>query len=185
MEYIPVKLNYKYYPRVYYKKNIDPCSRCKVADELIEKLRNLIAIYRKNLQYAQKLQKRVYDKRTKPRSYAFSRKVWLNSKYIKTKHNWKLETRFLGCFRVLHLVGSQAYKLQLSKQWRIHKVFHISPLEKNITKKERVDKKTAKQLKFEDGGNNKEYKMKSICDSTVYARELEAGYLPSFYYLIF
>ena len=40
------------------------------------------------------------------------------------------------------------------------------------------------QLKFEAGGNNKEYKMEGICDSMVYARELEMGYLPGLYYLV-
>ena len=82
-------------------------------------LRNLRTLWlhiEKNLKYAQKLQKWAYDKRTKPRSYISGEKVWLNSKYIKTKCNQKLETKFFRLFRVLHLVSSQAYKLELLKQ---------------------------------------------------------------------
>ena len=75
-----------------------------------------MALYRENLQHAQELQKRAHNKGTKPKSYTFSKKVWLNSKYIKIKCNQKLEAKFLGSFQVLYPVGSQAYKLELPKQ---------------------------------------------------------------------
>ena len=75
-----------------------------------------MAVCRKNIQHAQKLQKRAYDKGIKPKSYTFSKKVWLDSKYIKTKCNQKLEAKFFGYFRVLYPVGSQAYILKLPKQ---------------------------------------------------------------------
>ena len=42
-------------------------------------------VCRENLYYAQELQKQAHNKRVKSRSYAFGEKVWLNSKYIKTK----------------------------------------------------------------------------------------------------
>ncbi len=48
-----------------------------------------------NLLHAQELQKRAHDKRIKSRSYAVGEKVWLNSKYIKTKRNMKLKSKFL------------------------------------------------------------------------------------------
>ena len=44
-------------------------------------------VCRKNFYHAQKLQKRAHDKGIKPKSYALGEKVWLNSKYIKTKQN--------------------------------------------------------------------------------------------------
>ena len=54
-----------------------------------------------------------------------SNKVWLNSKYIKTKQNRKLEAKFFGPFQVLYPVAKQVYKLELSKKWRIHDIFHV------------------------------------------------------------
>ena len=69
----------------------------------------------KNLYHAQELQKQAYNKGVKPKSYAFSDKVWLNSKYIKSKQNRKLETKFFEPFQVLHPAGIQAYKLELPK----------------------------------------------------------------------
>ena len=143
-----------------------------------------MATYRKNLQHAQELQKRAHDKGTKPRSYAPDEKVWLNSKYIKTKCNQNLEAKFFRSFRVLHPVSSQAYKLKLPKRWKIYNVFHVSVLDQDITIKKRVDKKTAKRLEFETEGDNKEYEMEGICDSAVYARESKAGYLLGLYYLV-
>ena len=73
-------------------------------------------VCRKNLYYAQKLQKQAHDKGVKPKGYAFSDKIWLNSKYIKTKRNQKLEAKFFGPFRVLHPVKKQAYQLVLPKK---------------------------------------------------------------------
>ncbi len=85
-------------------------------------------ICRENLQHTQELQKRYHNKHAKPKSYAIGEKVWLNSKYIKTKRNRKLEAKFFRPFRVLHPVGKQAYKLELLKKWKIHDVFHMSLL---------------------------------------------------------
>ena len=65
-------------------------------------------VCRENLYYAQELQKQAYNKGIKPRSYAPNNKIWLNSKYIKTKQNQKLEVKFFGPFWVLHPVEKQA-----------------------------------------------------------------------------
>ena len=127
--YTLFKLNCGYHPRISYEEDVDPRSRSKAVDELNEELRNLMAVCRENLQHAQELQKRAHDKGIKPKSYAPGEKVWLNSKYIKTKHNRKLKAKFFGPFRVFHPTGSQAYKLELLKQWRIYDVFHLSLLE--------------------------------------------------------
>ena len=69
-----------------------------------------------NLYHAQELQKQGHNKEVKPQSYAPGEKVWLSSKYLKTKWNYKLGAKFLGFFRVLHPVSKQAYKLKLPKK---------------------------------------------------------------------
>ncbi len=112
----PFKFNYGYYLRASYKEDIDHRSQSKSADKLATELRKLMIVYRENLQHAQELQNRYQDQYAKPKSYAPGKKVWLNSKYIKTKRNCKLEAKFFGLFRVSHPVRKPTYKLELSKK---------------------------------------------------------------------
>ena len=47
-----------------------------------------------------------------------------------------------------------------------------------------MDKKV-RQIEFEASNNDsEEYEMEVIWDSAVYAKELESGHLPGFYYLV-
>lgn len=73
-------------------------------------------MYRENLYHTHELQKQAYNEAIKPKGYVSDNKVWLNSKYIKTKHNYKLIIRFFGFFPILHLVENQIYKLDLPKK---------------------------------------------------------------------
>ena len=104
----PFELNCDYHPCVSFEKNTNLCSQSKTAKKLFSKLKELMTVCRKTLHHAQELQKQAHDKGVKPRSYTLSDKVWLNSKYIKTKQNRKLEAKFLRPFQVLHPVGKQA-----------------------------------------------------------------------------
>ena len=147
-------------------------------DKLSAEFRELLIVCQENLHHAHELQKCAHNKGVKPWSYALGEKVWLNSKYIKTKRNWKLEAKFFRPFRVLHLVRKQAYKLEFSKKWRIHDVFYVSLLEQNTTKKGR------KFLVPEfEPGDDKEYEVEAIRDSAVYAKETD-GHFPGLYYLV-
>ena len=102
----------------------------------------------------------------------------LNSKFIKTKRNRKLESKFFGQFRVLHPIEKQAYKLELPKKWRIHDVFHVSLLEQDTTRKGRE----FSVPEFEPG-DDKEYAVEAFRDSAVYTKEAD-GHLPGLYYLV-
>ena len=93
-----------------------------------------------------------------------------------------MEAKFFGPFRVLDLVGKQAYKLKLLRNWKIYNVFHLSLLEQDTTRKERVDKKMM-ELDFK-AGNSEEYKVEAIWDSAIYVIKSESGHLPGLYYLI-
>ena len=106
---MPFELNFGYHPWVSYEENLNLRSKVRTVEELSSKLRELMTVCQHNLHHAQKLQKQASNKGVKPRSYAPGDKVWLSSKQLKTKRNCKLESKFLGPFRVLHPVGKQAY----------------------------------------------------------------------------
>ena len=110
------ELNCGYHFWMLYKEDIDSRFQSKLADELSAELRELIIVCQENLYHTQELQERAYNKGVKPQSYALGKKVWLNNKYIKTKRKRKLEAKFFRPFWVLHLVGKQAYKLELPKK---------------------------------------------------------------------
>ena len=60
----------------------------------------------------------------------------------------------------------------------------MSLLKKNITRKRRVNKLLELEPEQKlDVKNDKKYKLKPICNSEVYAKEV-AGQLPRLYYLI-
>ena len=69
------------------------------------------------------------------RSYTPSKKVRLNSKYIKTKYNQNSKAKFFGLFKVLHLIDKQAYKFELPKKYKVYDVFYILLLELNTIRK--------------------------------------------------
>jgi len=56
--------------------------------------------------------------------------VMLNAKNIRTKRPLKkLSPKLYGPFKGVEKKGSRAYKLEISPRWKIHPVFHVSPLE--------------------------------------------------------
>ena len=169
-DHMPFELNCAYHLRMSYEEKVDPCSKSKSVDKLSVELRELMIVCQENLYYTQKVQKQANDKGVKPRSYTSSDKVWLNSKYIKTKQNRKLEANFFGPFQVLYPVGKQAYKLELPRKWKIHNVFHVLLLEQDITRKEWMDEEV-KQMEFDAGDDeSEEYKIETIWDSAVYEK---------------
>ena len=99
------EFNCVYHLRISYRKDVNCCFKSKSTDTLSVELWELIIVCPKNLYHTEKLQKQAHDKGVKAWSYAYNIKFWLNNKYIKTKRNHKLETKFFGPFRVFYPVG--------------------------------------------------------------------------------
>ena len=53
--YTPFEFNCGFYSRVSCKNVVDPPSKSKTVDQLILELQTLMSVYKKNLQYIQKL----------------------------------------------------------------------------------------------------------------------------------
>ena len=87
ISHTPFELNCDYHPYVSFKDKYNSYFRFFLAKRLAIELRELMNVCRQNFLYAQDLQKQVYDKGVKSRSYLSGEKVWLDSKHIKTKKN--------------------------------------------------------------------------------------------------
>lgn len=83
--YLPFELNCNYYPSIFFEDEINPYSKQQSINKPVKEMQELISICQQNLFHAQKLPNRAYDKSVKPCSCAPDKKVWLNSKYNKTK----------------------------------------------------------------------------------------------------
>ena len=51
---------------------------------------------------------------------------------LKKIYKHKLEPRYYGPYKVLHNIGSMAYKLELPSSSRAHPIFHVSCLNKVV-----------------------------------------------------
>ena len=64
-------------------------------------------------------------------------KVWLESKYLKLRHeSKKIAPKREGPFTIIEVLNPLNYRLQLPNSWRIHPVFHatlLSPYKENGT----------------------------------------------------
>ena len=83
------ELNCGYYPWMLYEEEVNSRFKSKSTDELLVELRELMSVCQKNFHHAHKFQKQAHNKGVKSWSYAPSKKILLNRKYIKTKRNQK------------------------------------------------------------------------------------------------
>ena len=83
--YTSFELNCGFHLQIFYKKDVNICFQLKLVDKLINKLKKLMIVYKKNLQHIQKFQKHYHNKYIKFKSHTSNEKVWLNSKYIKIR----------------------------------------------------------------------------------------------------
>ena len=80
---------------------------------------------------AQNRDKAYADRRTRPQTFEVGQRVLLSTKNLHVKHNnltKKLLSRYIGPFKILKKVGSQAYELEIPPTMKMHDVFHVSLL---------------------------------------------------------
>ena len=82
-----------------------------------------------NLDRSVRLQANYYDKKHRDVEYGVGDLVLLSTCNLKLKETpGKLQKHFVGPFRVIKIIGEQAYRLSLPDDWRIHPMFHVSLL---------------------------------------------------------
>ena len=77
------------------------------------------------------MQEDYYNRKHRDVRYIVGDWVLLSTQNLKVKGvPRKLQRRFCGPFKILKVIGTQAYQIELPTQWNIHNVFHVSLLKK-------------------------------------------------------
>ncbi len=162
----PFEANLGYEPRMSWDEDIDPKSRSRAAVDNANHLFTLIGVCKDAILAAQQSQEEYANRHRKSRDYKVGDRVWLNTKYIRTKRNRKLEFKHFGPFLITDVIGSQSYRLELPSGWRIHNVFHVSLLEKDSSKQGEVSQ-SLENMEFDEGDAH-DYVVAGVVDSAVF-----------------
>ena len=122
---------YGYHPNVPSTVADDrPEGEVPAAREAAQKVESENKLLAERWRKAVEFQKKWYDKKHTPMHFSVGDWVMLAATNLRQQRpNKKLSDRYLGPFKVIEVVGEQAYKLDLPDKWTIHPVFHVSLLE--------------------------------------------------------
>lgn len=125
---------YGFHPEIYFDVEDDikeervPAARAKATQ-----LQSTREELERRWQQASLSQAKYYNKKHKPLHFNKGDLVLMSTKNLKLKlPSKKIAPRFIGPFRVLEPIGTQAYRLQFPSTFRIYDVVHISLLEKYV-----------------------------------------------------
>ena len=100
------------------------------ADEMAKEIVALQEQFTDRISEAQTTQAKYYDKNHTQKRFNLGEQVMLRTTNLKTERpSKKLDVRLLGPFKVVKIVGLQAYRLSLPTSYKMHPVFHVSLLE--------------------------------------------------------
>ena len=107
-----------------------PTEKLPTLDVVLRDMRDTLDEVKLLYRAAQDRARAIADRRRIEHHFTEGQLVLLSSQNLKFKKGIrKLHPKFVGPFKILKMVGSNAAKLQLPKTYRIHPVFHVSLLE--------------------------------------------------------
>ena len=128
--YSPFFLMYGYHPVLPIELlKGDETTNIETVAKYLERTQEVWRSARANMEKAVVAQKNYYDKKHREVQFAVGDTVLLSTQNLRLKGiPHKLQRKFCGPYKVLEKIGTQAYRLKLPDQWRIHPVFHVSLL---------------------------------------------------------
>jgi len=131
----PFYVLYGYNPQIRYDTTDLQRAKVPVAKDRVLEVTRARAALKTHWKHAAEAQAKYYNKNHIPIQFKTGSLVLLSTKNLRLDvASKKLAPKFIGPFRVLEPVGKQAYRLLLPSAYRIHNVFHVSRLEKFISR---------------------------------------------------
>ena len=112
-------------------------SRCPAARDTLQEMQDIVKSLKDNLSTARNRMKQMADKKRVERRFTEGDMVFVRLQpykqtSLKGKVRAKLQPKYYGPYRVIHKIGEAAYSLELPKESKLHKIFHVSSLKQQI-----------------------------------------------------
>lgn len=122
---------YGYHPTINFEIEDDLSKKgVPTAEERAKSLHSTREQLEKHWQNVVESQSKYYNQHHSPMAYKAGDLVMLSTKNLRVRQpSKKLAHRLLGPFAVEETVGTQAYRIHLPKEWKVHPTFHVSLLE--------------------------------------------------------
>ncbi len=129
----PFELDCGFTPLTPISMAMETPSNVKAANDFIEHWDTMIKTAKDNLQDAQERQTKYANQHRRHSEFELGDKVLLSTRNITTvvdkrRPTQKLTLKYIGPFKVIQVVSTMSYKLELPETMKIHPVFHVSLL---------------------------------------------------------
>jgi hypothetical protein len=122
----PFFLNYHRHPVTPFQRELALTRSVPAAEASADSLQDALIRAKRDMEAAQQRQKAYHDQNKIQISFNPGDMVLLSTKNLRQGAGSKLLPKWLGPFRVTHMVGPNAVKLSLPEQHRMHPTFHVS-----------------------------------------------------------
>lgn len=110
--------------------------RVPAANAFVDRMTKAISLAKQAMQHARERQAKVMSGKAREHQFQPGQRVLLSSKNIRIRSEGtaKLQPKWLGPFKLIRMVGTQAAELELPSTMKIHDVFHVSLLKPFIAR---------------------------------------------------
>ena len=128
----PFVANYGFDPRTPFNLIDPPIDLLpqQTNDSVLERLFTVHKLIVDQLHIAKAKQKHYADQRSTPKQFNVGERVMLSTQNLKllNQPSKKFRSRYIGPYKIIEKISSQAFKLDLPSTMKVHPVFHISLL---------------------------------------------------------